>query len=138
MLYEWILSAMLAWSPPNPCNVAQLRGYVAIASAIDSATDDPDEAALLASIAYYETGRTFNASPQLKGKAGERGPWQLMPWSPVPKTLDGQAKEALSRWKLQGPCGYTGEARNAKSVCPLAHHRMDRAASWAAQHPFRP
>ena len=74
-----------------------------------------------------------------------------------PKTSSGQAREALARWRLLGPCGYTGEptawglkkARRpgagpeddleglAKN-CPLAFHRLMRAKAWRAAHPFNP
>jgi soluble lytic murein transglycosylase-like protein len=39
-----------------------------------------------------------NLNPKAKGKAGERGAWQVLPreWGKVPKTLLGQARQSES------------------------------------------
>jgi hypothetical protein len=129
-LLAWVFAAMVAWVPPRQSNVAQLGAYVRIAYAITEASSDPDDVALLASIGSLESG----FSPSAVGKLGEVGVWQLMP--PAPKGLVAQAKEALRRIRVQGMAGYTGEAADPKSGCPLAHNRLGRAHAWVVDHPF--
>jgi hypothetical protein len=129
-LVAWIFAAMVVWCPPSPVNVAQLGTYVRVAVAIARASDGVDDASLLASIGSFES----QYHPKARGKLGELGVWQLMP--PAPADIDAQAVEALRRWKRQGGCGYTGEAANPKSTCPLARHREDRAKQWVSTHPF--
>jgi Transglycosylase SLT domain len=129
-LLAWVFAAMVFWVPPRPTNVPQLGAYVRIAHAITAATSDPEEAALLAAIGSLESGY----SPTAVGKLGEVGVWQLMP--PAPSTLVLQAKEALRRIHAQGMCGYTGEAADPHSKCPLAHNRLARASNWVEAHPF--
>ncbi len=131
----YVFVAMCAFVPPRQNNVPQLGAYVRIATAIARATNSPFMGTLLASIGSFESG----FRPQAVGKLGEVGVWQLLGpplGAPVPKGLDAQAKEALRRIEAQGMCGYTGEAANPRSECPLAQHRLDRAKQWMADHPF--
>lgn len=136
-LLAWVFAAMVAFVPPRQNNAAQLGAYVRIATAITRATDSPFMAVLLASIGSFESG----FRPQAVGKMGEVGIWQLMGpplGAPVPKGLDAQAREAIRRVETQGMCGFTGEAANPRSKCPLAQHRIDQAREWIREHPFTP
>ena len=128
-LQAYVLAAEAEWIPPPRGRDAE---YQQIAKAIAEATDDPEDAIQLASIASFESRFAVNAL----GRQGERGPWQIkqFPGAPVPKSLVRQARMALERWKI-GRCLYTGEMHTAPS-CPLADHRYLRAFDYSAQHPF--
>ena len=134
-LLAYVFTAMVFWCPPRQNSIAQLGAYVRIAAAMARASDGSfRRATLLASIGSYESGYRGDRL----GKLGEVGVWQLLPpplGAPVPKGLDAQAREALRRWDVQGPCGYTGESATPKSACPLARHRIERADNWIATHP---
>lgn len=125
---------MVALIPPRQNDVARLREMVILSIVIADASEDTplpgktakETAAQFTAIPYYESGFAIHAV----GKLGEVGPFQLMPPN-VPKTLRAQAKEAIRRWRVQGPCGYTGEA-NAKH-CPLAEHRIAKAEELLAR-----
>jgi hypothetical protein len=125
-LVAYVLVAMMSWIPPHP---SQLAEYRQIAEAIVDATDDPEDEIQLASIASYESRFSIRA----RGKLGEVGAFQLL--GRAPRTVRGQAVEALRRWKQQGRCGYTGEASKAPD-CPLATRRYLRAFEWSYAHPF--
>ena len=139
-MFTWIFLAMVTWLPPSSRNVRQLTEYVMVADAIVHASDDPLDTILLASITSFESRFAIHAV----GKLHEQGPWQLMPTASkpnggIPLTLRGQAKEALRRWREQGPCSYTGEAKRWHQPiieCPLALHRLERANTWAKNHPY--
>lgn len=133
-LLAYVFASMVDFIAPSARNIPQLTRYVLIADAIVHATNDPEDAVQLASITSFESRFAIEAT----GKRGERGPWQLM--APAPVALRDQAKEALRRWKVQGACGYTGEAtvqnQTDLSKCPLARHRIERAQRWLDAHPF--
>jgi hypothetical protein len=142
-MIHYILAFMLFYFPATDARL--WKEEVLIARAISQVAIDENEALLLASIASFEGSFRVGA----RGKLGEIGPWQLMPpprARAVPKDLAGQAREALYRWTLLGPCGFTGEnaGRNPKTlaelskVCPLAFHRRMRAEYWRAAHPYNP
>lgn len=127
----WILGLMLMMMPPRQNDVARLREYVILAVVISETTPEPEDQTLLVSIAWFESGFSIHAV----GRAGEVGPFQLMgpPAAPKPPTtVRGQAKEALRRWKTQGPCGYAGEYA---PHCPLGRNRALRAAMLLAAFP---
>jgi hypothetical protein len=128
-LYGWTLLAML-FMVPRP-SAARFEAYERIAVAIVLATDDPDEAAWLASVGSWESGYVEGA----RGRHGEIGVWQL--WPPAPTALVDQAREALRRYHAQGMCGYTGELPRAYAGgdCPMARRRLDRATVWTSRHP---
>ena len=153
-MMTYVLAFMFFYFPPR--DLRQGREEQQIAKAIVVASLDENDALWLASVASFEGSYRIGA----RGKLGEIGPWQLMPpprARAVPRDLVGQAREALARWRLLGPCGYTGEptawglkkARRpgagpeddleglAKN-CPLAFHRLMRAKAWRAAHPFNP
>ncbi len=137
-LLVYLMTAIYTWMPPH--SVRFEHEEVEIGSAIVIASDyDENDALLLASLAYYEGSYRIHAL----GKLGEIGPWQLRPppaGRSVPSGLVAQAKEALYRWNLLGPCGYTGEGSkgpsNGVKGCPLAEHRLKRATDWRATHPY--
>lgn len=129
-LVTYVLAAMQTFFPTR----SRATEYRAVAEAIVQATPDPEDEVQLAAIASLESGYATNA----RGRLGEIGAWQLMPWRPVPRTLAGQAKEALWRWKAQGRCGYTGEAGRKDGKCPLADNRYLRALLYSREHPFVP
>jgi hypothetical protein len=142
-MIHYILAFMLFYFPATSARV--WNEEVKIAKAIVDVSMDENEALLLASIASFEGSFRVGA----RGKMGEIGPWQLMPpprARAVPRDLAGQAREALARWRVLGPCGFTGEnaGRNPRTltelskVCPLAFHRQMRAEAWRAAHPFNP
>jgi hypothetical protein len=108
--------------------------YKRVADAIVRATPDHEDQVQLAAIGSFESG----FYTQALGKLGEVGVWQLMPQKghPIPRSLVGQAREALRRWKEQGRCGYTGETNRRDGTCPLADHRYLRAFLWSYKHPF--
>ena len=125
----WIAWACLTWCPTT--SLARIMGYGQVARAISAATQDPDDASLLAKIGGGETGYDTEAV----GDLGEIGVWQLMPPQPCAKRdLPCQAKEALRRAKEQGMCGYTGE--DWRGDCPIAREYLAGAAVWVALHPF--
>src|SRR5208282_6601363 len=134
-LLSYVFSAMVAWMPPKPTDTRRLLEMEHVAVAIVRATRDrehaPQDALWLASVGALEGSYRIGA----RGKLGEIGPWQLLPpplGRAVPKSLEGQAREALARWKELGPCGFTGEGRGKTlDACPLAFHRVRRALAWA-------
>jgi hypothetical protein len=130
-LTAWVLAAMVHWLPASPA-VVRAR-YEPIAEAITAATQDPDEAAVLAAIAKWETGFRQDAV----GKLGERGAWQLMP--PAPFGLRAQAREARRRMLISyGLCGTL--AKYASGSCfrgrVAAARREGTAMGWLREHPF--
>lgn len=127
-LVAYVLAAMNAWIPAqsNPHG-----DYKVVAEAVVGATEDPEEALELASVSSYESGFCTRAR---NPRSGAKGAFQLL-GGRIPQTVSGQAKEALRRWREQGRCGYTGEARTAP-VCPLADERYYRAFMWSYRHPF--
>ena len=139
-LFAYVFAAMVAWMPPAQNDVARLKELERIAQAITRVTWKHEhattEALWLASVGAFEGSYRVAA----RGRMGEVGVWQLMPpplGRAVPKDLEGQAREALARWKELGPCGYTGEGRGkALDACPLAFHRVRRALAWAEEHPL--
>ena len=131
-LYGWVLLAMVHWCPVRW--VGTFVDYQVVAAAIDHATQDPDDAALLASIGSYESGYDLLA---LNPRTGAVGVWQLLEPQPCARLdLDCQAVEALRRTKTQGMAGYTGEAVALSGWYPLASARMHRATVWTSIHPF--
>jgi hypothetical protein len=137
MLYTYLLLAMMAWIPPQSAKHASEER--AVAHAILQASPDTLDRLLLASLGAFEGSYRIGA----RGKLGEIGPWQLRPppvGRAVPRDLEGQAREALYRWKTLGPCGYTGEGAKGPSHgmkgCPMAEHRFNRAVTWWAAHPL--
>jgi len=130
-LYGWILLAMVHWCPVRW--VDTFAEYQVVAAAIDRATQDPDDAALLASIGSYESGFDVRAR---NPRTGAIGAWQLMSPQPCRRLdVDCQAVEALRRTKVQGMAGYTGEATTLSGEYPLAIERMHRATVWTARNP---
>jgi hypothetical protein len=89
---------------------------------------------------HLESGWDKNA----RGRDGEIGAFQLMPppkGGPVPIGLEAQAIEAIRRWNLQGPNGFTGEGvacAKEFGICPLALNRQLGGAIYVASHPFLP
>jgi hypothetical protein len=129
-LRKWILLIMLKCTglglvrPHDKPTRDDLRVSLAIERAAHASAkySTLQSAALLVSIAFYESGFVVDAKgPVTASGTGAYGPWQLMP--PVPLTLEGQAKEALRRWETQGPQGYTGETHCPWYGCPLAVDR---------------
>ncbi len=142
-LLVYVLFAMFTWMPFASSSVQRslVREHeeIQIALAIVQVSLDENDALLLASLGFFEGSYRIHA----RGKLGEIGPWQLRPppyGRSVPKDLVGQAREALYRWRVLGPCGYTGESArgpsNGVKGCPLAEHRLKRAENWRATHPF--
>lgn len=130
-MWAWTFSLMLVLLPPRQNDVHRLHTYAAIAWVIAHEARTPDDAAVLAAIGFYESGY----SPQAVGKMGEIGVWQLMgpPYAATPpKTLRGQAREALRRWHEQGPCGYAGEP---VTHCVKGRNRALLAAMLRAAYP---
>jgi hypothetical protein len=126
-LARWVLGIVLLLAHPDPRNVPRLRELVIISIVIaDAAEETPDpygSASLLTAIAHFESGFAIHAV----GRQGEQGPWQLMP--PAPTKLRAQAFEALRRWRILTPCGFSGEH---PPHCPLASHRALLAAMTRA------
>jgi len=135
----WIAWSMLTFAPTsNPWRIS--GDYRTVAKAIARATTNQDDAADLASIAAGESGYDVRALGK-RAVEGKRaiGPWQLMP--PIPcwrLDIDCQTRIALYRLKTQGACGYTGEAIDLASTCPIARGYLNRATIWTAAHPFVP
>ena len=137
---------MVMLLPPRQNDVPRLQDLVIIAivtADASQATPLPHRtakqtAATLTSIDFFESG----FSPHAVGKLGEVGPWQLLGpgpacpnCPPVPKHLRGQVGEAIRRWRVQGPCGYTGEKllELAGKPCPKAQRRIAKA-TWLIDH----
>jgi hypothetical protein len=131
-LAVWTFGCMVFLMPPRQNDVARLKEFVILSIIIADASEatplpnrtSRETAAQLIQIAYLESGFSIHAV----GKLGEQGPFQLL--NHVPTTLRGQAKEAIRRWRVQGPAGYTGEAGQREH--PLADHRRFGAALLAA------
>jgi hypothetical protein len=113
-MFAWVLTLILLLASPRQNDVARLHELAAIAKVTADASASREDAGLLVAIGYFESGFVIRA----RGRMGELGPWQLMP--PAPAKLREQAKEALRRWKVLGPCGYAGERA---PDCPLGYHR---------------
>jgi hypothetical protein len=130
-LATWVFGVLVTLRPPAQNDVPRLRELVIISIVIADASEATplprktvhETASQLIQIGHLESGFAIHAV----GKMGELGVWQLMP--PAPLRLREQATEALRRWRVQGPEGYTGEGR---CPCPLADHRRFGAALIAA------
>ena|ERR1019366_1058246 len=95
-MYSHLFTLLLLWTHPDPRNVARLTELQSIALDVASTDADETEGELLVSIAIHES----NAHAHAVGRAGERGPWQVMPpGKPI-------AAEALRliRWSFR-ECG---------------------------------
>jgi hypothetical protein len=138
-LTAWVLSAILscfvhpdAISPPRSAEIQKIAEAIADASFSSPLPDrgTVETAALLVGIAKLESGFRMAA----RGALGEVGVFQLMP--PAPSGLEAQAREAIRRWRVQGPSGYCGEPRSWFGPGPLARNRNLWGAIYAAAHPF--
>jgi hypothetical protein len=133
-LVAYVLKAMCFWCPPAH---HQMHEYTEVAKAIVEATPNPEDEIQLASIGSFESGYATHAWS--KDGLGCYGVWQICPFPrlPIPRTLTGQAREALRRWNI-GRCFYTGEANRRDGRCPLADERYFRALDYSRKHPFVP
>lgn len=125
-MWTWVFSLMVLLLPPRQNDIGRLRTYVVLAHVIAEEAHTPEDASVLVAVGYLESGFTPSAVGALK----EQGVWQLM--QPAPVKWRDQAREALRRWHVQGPCGYAGEP---KSHCVLGRHRALLAAMLLAAYP---
>lgn len=131
-LVAYLLAAMTSWSPA-PAPVVR-ASYVPIAEAIARASKDPELDVVLASIALWESGFRIHA----RGKAGEVGPWQIMP--PAPINLIDQAAKARQlvahSYEKCGTLAFYASGRCDRGTRAAAR-REETAMSWLREHPFR-
>jgi hypothetical protein len=132
-LVTYVLAAMQTFFPTR----SRTAEYRAVAEAIVTGAPDPTgiDEVQLASIGSFESGYATHAWS--KDGLGCYGVWQICPFPrlPIPRTLTGQAREALRRWNI-GRCFYTGEANRRDGRCPLADERYFRALDYVTAHPF--
>lgn len=129
-LLHFAVSFFLSMWPAHYLTIHRHDEMIAITDDILSTDATIDEALQLVNIAGMES--VFDRTA--RGRAGERGAFQIMPNPKTPKaTLDEWqahgAKEALYRLRIQGIAGYCGCARPDVKPCPdLIEHR-----SWPAR-----
>ena len=118
-MHVYILAFIVTFWPGFTRHPYQVREAMAVVDDILSTDADPGEALRLANIAAMESGFRRDAI----GTHGERGAFQIMPPA---RSYD--AREALSRMRLQGMDAYCGCVRHFGDTCPaIVAHRVDRA-----------
>jgi GNAT superfamily N-acetyltransferase len=150
-LIAYVFANMLAWfihpehlSEWRRANLREIAVAIADASLVVQTTECDGDAACTAAWLTNESHLESNWDKNALGRSGEIGAFQLMPpprGRAVPKTLEGQAEEAVRRWNLQGPNGFTGErwpCAREFGICPLALNRQLGGALYFASHPFVP
>jgi hypothetical protein len=127
MMTSYLMSFVLFFWPFVADHPRQLRDAILDCEEVAATDATPEEALELMGFAALESNFIRDA----KGKAGERGAWQVMP----PARSYG-ADEALSRLRRQGTLGYVGCRRSDDMVViggvrltcgAVVAHRVDRA-----------